>query len=187
MTLTGPCAIFQIKLVWISSSTTYSSILYPLQLVQNMSNPNPPAPPPSLVFNAYEGVGSDENGNIAKLFGLDRIKIDYTRLAAGETKSFKVHPRTNHAAYVLKGEGTLSNDEEGNGESKTVKTDDCFSFPSTNEGSSYNLKANDELGLIVFADIDSANMPVAVSFLQYTLLYVPILSRSVALPRLLIS
>jgi uncharacterized cupin superfamily protein len=129
--------------------------------------------PKSLVVNAFQQLSqqlSHASGNqagvdLATPFGLSRIKINYFQVSHRETWSSKDHANTNQFCYIIKGKGVLRMNGDGQDERKDLKKDDCFSFPSQVSERIYILETTnplEELGVIVFADLDTSDRAVTV-------------------------
>jgi hypothetical protein len=130
--------------------------------------------PQSLVVNVDDNtkLGTDGTIDLSKLFDLQRIKIEYAAIKAGQNREFVVYPRTFHFSYIIRGEGTLrvTGKGEEKGKCQDLTKNDCLSFPPLGEILLYHITAGSEdIGIIRISDREGVERSVAVSLCLFEL------------------
>jgi uncharacterized cupin superfamily protein len=120
--------------------------------------------PPSLVISVTEDQESNSITDLSTPFGLERIQIEYVSLLSSQSHSKSIPPRCNHFCYVVSGTGSLLLSDQ-NQVPAFLKVDDCFSFPSHVDGSTYTLQTSTEesIGLLTFTDAPTTDAVALVS------------------------
>jgi uncharacterized cupin superfamily protein len=112
------------------------------------------------VINVFEHSSQHKTSlDIAKEFELNSANIHYIQLPASEQFKASVTQQTLHFVFVVKGNGDL----KVGSEQASLKSWDCFGFPSMAEKKDYEIIAGSEgIALVQISDKEGSNVPITV-------------------------